>query len=72
MKHTITTKDKPNEPDKPDDCASSCKNVSQCEDGCIGYENNAEEISNLPDEPYVDGDAAQHYNREKDMGVGRW
>jgi len=45
MKHTITTKDK-----KPKDCAGSCKNVSQCEDGCVGYlGNNAEPVREYPD-----------------------
>ena len=44
MKNKITIK-------KPKDCASSCRNVSQCEDGCMGYDNNAEPIRNLPDDP---------------------
>ena len=63
---------------KPKDCASSCKNVSLCEYGCIGYElgNNAEEIKDYPDDPndtidedyenYLLGqsDNLQHYKRE--------
>jgi hypothetical protein len=72
-------------PNKPNDCASTCRNVSQCEDGCIGYlGNNAEDLKEYPDDPndtidedyenhlLEQSDNLQHYNRERDMGVGRW
>jgi len=36
------------------------------------FDDEGEPIKEYPDEPYVDTDALQHYNREKDMGVGRW
>ena len=59
---------------KPNDCASTCKNVSQCEDGCIGYlGNNAEDIKDYPEDPndtidedYLleQSDNLQHYKRE--------
>lgn len=72
---------------KPKDCASTCKNVTECEDGCKGFEpkgNNGEDEKDYPDDPndiidedyenhlLNESDNLQHYNREKDMGVGRW
>jgi len=57
------------------DCVDiGCNNISQCGDGCIGFEpkgliewdyaldNDAEDPNNWPDEDY--GDDLQHYKRE--------
>ena len=42
-------------PKKPKDCVLTCRNISLCEHGCIGYEeelgNNAEPIREYPDDP---------------------